>query len=267
MIVYMITNKINGKRYVGQSKHTAEHRFKKHKEDALIAKRGYALHSAIRKYGIENFEIKVLARCNSLEEMNHRESLCVKLFCTLSPNGYNLTGGGGSKVVSEETKKKQSESRKGERHHFFGKHFSDEHKANLSKTHLGRVRGPLSQEHKDKISKSNSGKSPSQSHRDKLSKALEGTPLTSERKENIRIAFWKSDSAQSRIDTLIKEGMKTAKPIFCHQTNKIYRSVHQAAKELGVHRPNIATALKNNGHASGFTFSYVDKDKDKLSNV
>ena len=82
--LYVIINKISDKRYVGQTKHSIEERFEKHKYDAFGAKRGFALHSAMRKYGIENFEIKPLSRCNTLEESNHRESYYIKLFNTLS---------------------------------------------------------------------------------------------------------------------------------------------------------------------------------------
>ena len=95
MIIYKITNKINGKRYIGQTKFTIENRFKKHVYDAFGRdNRQQAIHAALRKYSVENFEIAIISHCNSIEEMNRREIYYIKLFNTLAPNGYNLSLGG-----------------------------------------------------------------------------------------------------------------------------------------------------------------------------
>jgi len=257
--LYIITNKVNGKRYIGQTKGSVEDRFDKHKYDAFGEKRGYALHAAIRKYGIEDFEIKSVSRANGLDEANHREAYYIKLFNTLAPNGYNLKPGGDNASMTEDTKRKISESKKGKKHHFFGKHFTVEHKKNLSVAHAGRGLGrKMPEETKSKISKANKGCEIAQQHRDKISKTLTGTPLTSKRKENIRIAFWKSDSAQTRIDRLIKEGLKTAKSVLCHQNGKIYSSMHEAAKELGLQRQHIKGTIEGKSKLTkGYSFEYV----------
>lgn len=257
--LYLITNKVNGKRYAGQTKGTIEDRFDKHKYDAFGAKRGFAIHAAMRKYGVENFEIKLLSVCYSLKDSNHREAYYIKLFNTLAPNGYNLRPGGDNSAMSQETKKKLSESRMGEKHHFFGKHFTDSHKKNLSISHTGRGLGrKMPEETKLKISQANSGCEITQEHRDKISKTLTGVPQTKERKENIRIAFWKSDSVQSRIDRLIEEGLKTAKPVLCHQNGKTYKSTHEAARELGLQRQHIKGTIDGKAKfTKGYSFEYV----------
>lgn len=260
MIIYLITNKLNGKRYVGQTKFSIEDRFEKHVYDAIIANRGYALHAALRKYGIENFTIKLLSKCNNLGEANHRESYYIRLLNSLSPAGYNLRPGGDNSPISAETKKKMSENRKGNKHHFFGKHFSDQHKKNLSESQTGRGLGSkMSEETKKKMSLSHTGKEFSEDTKKKLSDALLGIPLTDERKENIRMAFWKSDSAQSRINRLIEEGLKTAKPVRCIETNMEYRSIHQAAKNMGLHRPGIKRSLDTGKKYRGYTFEYASE--------
>jgi len=51
-MVYLITNEVNGKHYVGQTTRTVEQRFKEHMESP------YPIGKAIRKYGAENFTIK-----------------------------------------------------------------------------------------------------------------------------------------------------------------------------------------------------------------
>src|SRR5580704_3159657 len=95
MIVYKITNKINEKSYIGQTIGPIEKRWNSH---CSKQKRGHGIfYRAIAKYGKENFEIKILARCNSIQEMNHREVYYIKLFNTLAPNGYNLDTGGKNK--------------------------------------------------------------------------------------------------------------------------------------------------------------------------
>ncbi len=263
-LLYLITNRVNNKRYIGQTKGTLESRFKKHKADALVAMRGYALHAAIRKYGIENFEIKLLSKCQTLGEANHREAYYIRLFNTLSPNGYNLKSGGDNAPMSEETKRKLSEGRKGERHHFFGKHFSDEHKKNLSLSQKGKRGRSTSEETKRKQSESHKGKPVSKEHREKLSKALMGVSHTEERKENIRLAFWKSPSAQKRIDILTQEGLKKSKPILCHQNGKIYNSLHEASRELGLQRQHIkGTVDGKSKFTKGYSFEYARKEDKK----
>lgn len=87
-IIYKITNKVNGKSYIGQTRYTIEFRWNqhKHKRDNTY------FHNAIRKYGIENFNIEILEECN-IEDLNSREIFYIAKYDTFS-NGYNLTIGG-----------------------------------------------------------------------------------------------------------------------------------------------------------------------------
>jgi len=89
------------------------------------------LYYAIQKYGPEAFEIKLLARCNSLNEMNHREEYYIKLFNTLSKNGYNLTTGGESRTPSAESRRKMSKAGRGRKK-------SEKHRASISKALSGK---------------------------------------------------------------------------------------------------------------------------------
>lgn len=56
--------------------------------------------------------------------------------------GYNreLGGVGSDKVVSGATRKKHAESIKGEKHHYFGKHFSVEHRRKIADSNRGQKR-------------------------------------------------------------------------------------------------------------------------------
>lgn len=72
MIIYLITNKINDKRYVGLTTQTMEERWKQHKYDALHGN-NYPIHKAMRKYGIENFRIEIIDTATSIEELKRKE--------------------------------------------------------------------------------------------------------------------------------------------------------------------------------------------------
>lgn len=113
MQVYLITNKINGKMYVGQTSYTLECRWSEH-VSLSKSKVLYTLQKAIRKYGEENFAIETLHVCESKEEMDFAEMFYIALLNTKVSCGYNLTDGGdGCKghKHSEESRAKIKESR------------------------------------------------------------------------------------------------------------------------------------------------------------
>lgn len=61
--VYMTTNLINGKRYIGQRKYYGKH------QDYLGS--GHLLRRAVEKYGKENFSRVILEECSSREQLNN----------------------------------------------------------------------------------------------------------------------------------------------------------------------------------------------------
>ena len=69
--IYSITCLINGKLYVGQTRQPLKRRISQHKCDSKKrAKCG--VDAAIRKYGFENFTVKILEVC-PVEMLNERE--------------------------------------------------------------------------------------------------------------------------------------------------------------------------------------------------
>ena len=86
--IYKITNKVNGKSYIGQTRNSVEFRWRQHKNN----KNGYALHAAIRKYGAENFEVETLEKCD-ISRLDEREIYYIDKYDTFN-NGYNLSKGG-----------------------------------------------------------------------------------------------------------------------------------------------------------------------------
>lgn len=112
MEVYRITNKVNGKQYIGQTTMTSKERFNGH--CSLKSGTTSAVKSAIQKYGRENFSFIVLSECKSKEELDAAEIFWIDYYQTSAPIGYNLAkGGNGGGKHSAESKLKMSRSRKG----------------------------------------------------------------------------------------------------------------------------------------------------------
>lgn len=130
--VYKITNKLNGKIYIGQSIRPLT-RWKEHQYSSINAtdrSYDYPIHKAMRKYGIDNFSFEII---ESIEE-NSQKALVDKLhkleiyyigFYDSYNKGYNATHGGDGhyglrgeqspnwgKTASQETKDKMSRSQK-----------------------------------------------------------------------------------------------------------------------------------------------------------
>lgn len=78
--IYKITNKINGKMYIGKTIFTVEQRWKEHQKDSRrrdFEKR--PLYSAIKKYGIENFSIEEVEEC-PIEILSEREKYWIEYY-------------------------------------------------------------------------------------------------------------------------------------------------------------------------------------------
>lgn len=92
--IYKITNKINGNSYIGASINI-EKRWKNHLQranDGWNKEYDKALYKAIRKYGIDNFELKILENCTP-ELLCEREVFWISYYDTYV-HGYNSTPGG-----------------------------------------------------------------------------------------------------------------------------------------------------------------------------
>lgn len=111
--VYCHINKVNGKKYVGITKHGEQPN--KRWADGKGYYRNKYFYSAIQKYGWENFEHYIIAsNLTESEAYNFERILIVQLHSNNKNFGYNLDNGGtGPGSLSEETKKKISNSHKG----------------------------------------------------------------------------------------------------------------------------------------------------------
>lgn len=83
MNIYVITNLVNSKQYVGRNEN----------DDSNYFGSGKYLNRAIKKYGKENFKKEILidpSEIDSREELALLESVSILSLNTLNPNGYNL---------------------------------------------------------------------------------------------------------------------------------------------------------------------------------
>ncbi len=108
MIIYKITNKINGKIYIGQTTRRLKTRWLGHLAKSY-SQSGSALHAAIKKYKKENFTIEEIKKCNSREELNAEEIRLIEEYNSMVPNGYNIMKGGSYNITKKEKKKQTAE--------------------------------------------------------------------------------------------------------------------------------------------------------------
>lgn len=109
--IYCYKNLINGKEYVGQT-NNLNRRKKQHIQDSIHQHKGHQnaynqpIHNAIRKYGIDNFQIIVLEIIDTenWEQVNKLQENWIRKKDCLSPKGYNLKIQGQANLGKNKTK-------------------------------------------------------------------------------------------------------------------------------------------------------------------
>ena len=166
MVVYITTNLVNGKSYIGRDLYN--------KPKYLGS--GALLKKAIKKYGQENFEKRILQYCNTLNELIEAEEFWIRKYnAAYDSNFYNILDGssGGdtlsnhpnlntikqkiktarSKQIinhSTETKKKIGDAQRGCNGYWYGKTPSDEHRTKISNSLKGKPKEIIICPHCDK---------------------------------------------------------------------------------------------------------------------
>ena len=134
--VYKITNRVNGKFYIGITRNTAEFRFRQHINNARHKAKYSRLAAAIIKYGKENFFVEVVETHSSDEQVKLAE---IRLIKEARPH-YNVTLGGDGTTghtLSEEQRQKARDRMLGSKINL-GNKWSMERKAALSAKLKGR---------------------------------------------------------------------------------------------------------------------------------
>ena len=172
-VIYCYTNKINGKRYVGQTIQKLRKRHGQHLSGKQL------IDKKLKQYGVENFKLEVLhlADIYSIDMLEKHYIICLNTIVK-NGEGYNISSGGsnGNSLAGktneeiEEFKRKISEAKKGkyigENHPNYGKKHSEETRRKMSENLKGRFIGEnspnygkkFSEEVKRKMSEAKKGK-------------------------------------------------------------------------------------------------------------
>ena len=233
-VVYKITNKINGKVYIGQTTSTFDNRYK---GDLYKYTHNIHLKRAIGKYGIDNFSIeKEFKLAYSKEELDNLEKEYIIKFDCIN-NGYNLREGGANGKFSEQSKMKMSLSRKGEKSCWYGKHHSEETKSLLSEMNTGENHPFYGKHHSDEsrekirlstLGEKNHfyGKTHTEETKRLLSEKHKGKTIPEETRKKMSLS-----SARKKSVLMFNED----KTIF-----KIYDSIQECSNEIGLPCKNIS---------------------------
>lgn len=218
--VYVTTNLINGKQYVGDY---STNDIDSYKSIHYLGSGRPHFINALKKYGKENFKREILEFFPTKKEAYNAQEKYIKIYNTLTPNGYNISPKGGYGVnesylneetkkkisislmnhsVSEETKEKMRKNSKGVSRGK-GKQKTAEHRTNIGKGVKGKGKkhvSPMSEEHKRKLSLAHKGNIPwnkgipmQESAKEKMIKNSTGVSRnkgkhrTEEQKEHLRI--------------------------------------------------------------------------------
>lgn len=224
----------NGKKYIGITRQDVRRRWREG--------RGYIgqpVFDAIIKYGWDNIKHEILYEGLTKEDAEQKEIELIKLHKTKShENGYNIENGGDASEISEETKERLRQSRKEyyktHEHWNKGKHWSEETKAKISKSHTGKKR---SEDEKQAMSERFSGtKNP-----------MYGTKIPPEHKKKLQAACVKARS----------------KACICIETGETFDSVADAGRKTGVNSRNILYVCQKQGYyktAGGYHWEFIKKE-------
>lgn len=246
--VYIITNLLDNKLYVGVTSNSLKFRFRSH------CSQGTVLTRAIKKHGKHNFTISLIEEFNNKKEAFIAEQKYIKQFNSKAPNGYNLTDGGESPAITEEVKRKISTSKKLYK-------FTDQHIQKIREAskinglkRKGVKRPAFSEEWCKNMSKAHIGKKLSEEHKKKISTSIKNSIKYKNRKNNNYFKL-NNPSKCPILKQIIAE--KKYKPIICVNTNTTYPSIKHAAKDLNLRAGSISNAIRRNTTLRGLEFKKI----------
>lgn len=237
-IIYLATNKQNGKRYIGQTIQGMEKRKREHKNCQHKASHRYlSLYRAFIEFGFDNFDWEIICQANDKADLDDKEKYYIQCCKTMNPEfGYNMTYGGEGGAQPFTIRQKISFSLK------------------------GRIK---SEEEKEKISKALKGKYAAEKHnwwkkthsdetRNKMSIAQKG---------NKNHNYGKKASVETKEKmSLSRKGELhwNHKRVRCIETGNIFISSIEAMHKTGIDNSSIIKCCKwKRTTAGGFTWEYV----------
>lgn len=231
MVVYLTTNTINNKKYIGKDS----------KNNPKYLGSGVLLLEDIKKYGKENFIKEILEFCSSDEELTLQETYWItKLNALYSDEFYNLVDYSAGWNLKKLGKTKYNHIRE-----------------KISNSAKGILKPSLKTDNirKEKLSKANKGTLKPNGFGEKISQIKTGKKLSQDHCNKIRIGKLGKKQPQSFID-------KTIKPVLQLDLNGIlikeFKSIEEASKSNSkFKRSNISCCLIGYSKtAYGFKWKY-----------
>ena len=230
----------NNKVYIGQTKYNVQKRWGnkgyRYREQPL-------LYNAIKKYGWDNIEHKILCKCKNQEDANLLEKYYIKQYQSNNIKfGYNLTNGGdgmsGYKASKERIEKLKLKFKNNpkwqEKLTFKNCKHTEETKSKISNSHKGKKRSP------------------------ELCKKMSEFAKTRTGNKN---SFWNKHHNENTINK-IRE--KVSNKILCIETGQVFLGCREAGETFNVKREAISKVVNGqNKTCQGYHFIKLEKEKNK----
>ncbi len=244
--IYKITNTVNNKVYIGQTKNKNE---RKHQHFCELRNNKHTnkhLQHSFNKYGEGNFTYEIIEHCD-ISNVDEREKYWISCFSSIDMRyGYNIEEGGcQTKNLSQFTRNKISKKAKerfqnpeerrlaSER---AKKRFQDPQQREWLRTvNKGRVHGD---DFRKKISQIHTGRKRPQSTRDAISKALSNHVKTEEHCKNISKAKMGQNAGGQN---------SRSKKVICLDDNRVFDSLRDAWEYFGVPKSAMRSACQRKG--------------------
>ena len=246
--VYLITNKINDKVYVGCSIDIHK-RLKEHRNGLNLGNhRNRLLQNSWNKYGENSFLFDILVECDTDLLLSEENYWCNVLLSHDRKYGYNIrmTSPEGKTSLSEETKKILSDLKKGKGSYNYGKKMSEETKKKISIALSGKKASEKSKTAAAENGRKSKGRKHSLDTRMKMSERKKNKKLSEETKKKI------SDANKNRVISdekkkLISDKLKGKKynrciwKVYNETSEYIVNSSSECLKILGISKSKRTT--------------------------
>lgn len=209
--VYIHTNKINGKKYIGLTSKTPSERWR----NGYGYNHSTHFNHAIRKYGWDNFDHEIYASGLTADGASELERKLISEFNTTNDcYGYNLDAGGSRTKHSEETKQKMRDAATGRKH---------------------------TPETIEKLRKASTGNKNSVGHKH--------TEESNQKNREAHLGKTHTLSEESKLKIAMSH--KNRKIVTCVETNIDYPSIGLAAKATGTSQGSISSVLTGRSKTAG----------------
>ena len=267
--IYMLTCKVNGKSYIGQSQNIAKrlrsHKSNKHKYHNYIIK------NAISKYGWENFDKTVLEFC-PVEKLDEREIFWIAKY---QPE-YNIKEGGGRGNHSIQTREILRQSTKSQwQNTDIRKIFQKQiicietgeifESVNSAAAKIGVNHSAISQVLNGKTKTSGGYHWDYLNDKDKQQRGKHFSEETRKQFSKLHIGQKRSEQTIAKLSAQIKKRGNECcqKSVVCMETGQIFKSVKIAALTVGVVPSFLSKVLHGKKKtAGGYHWKFIEKETD-----